>query len=100
MNRAPSSRLYRLEEKKLRVVFEAIVATSTNSTELTPILAPDGATLTLRDRAEGACPGALEESRAKMDHGVQPPELDKAVRAACNALGIYEWDGTRYVRKR
>lgn len=92
------SRLYRLESGALRLVWQGLVATWTNWTEVTPLLAEDGSTLRLVERTPYACAGAYRESREKLAAGVQPGWLHAELEEACRALGTYAWDGSRYTR--
>ncbi|MBM4362675.1 MAG: hypothetical protein FJ104_08335, partial [Deltaproteobacteria bacterium] len=91
------ARIYRLEDGHLRVVWEGPVGTWANWLELTPLLADDGATLTVHEARPGACGAALDEYRAKEDSGV-PMDWGGVLREGCALVGTYQYDGTRYVK--
>jgi hypothetical protein len=99
MERPPRtfSRVYRLENGKLRLVWEEVVKTYANWVDLTPVLSPTGAELTLHDSRRYRCAGAIGEARAKQDARVHPPSFTRAIEAACARRGVYTWNGKRYV---
>jgi hypothetical protein len=92
------SRLYRLEGEKLRVVWQRLVATWTNWTEITPLLAEDGVTLRLVERTPRDCANAYEQSKEKLESQAQPYWLHEELLQACHALGTYAWNGKQYTR--
>ena len=88
------ARVYRAEAGRLRLVFDAIVATWANWLELTPVLASDG-TLWLHDRTETACYDAIIQYREKLESQVPPPGGER-LEEACGRVGKYRYEGGRY----
>lgn len=90
-NRQPEftlARIYRLDGSTLREVWSATVATYLNWLELTPIVAPDGLSLELRDRTPGSCYSAIAEYRAKRS-ALKPPPSGELLEPACSKVGTY-----------
>jgi hypothetical protein len=87
--------LYRLDEKRLVVVWRALVAAWANWLDLSPTLAEDGTSLTLQDGQD--CLGAAREHRAKEADGIGVRGLTKVLFEACAGIGTYTWNGRRYV---
>jgi hypothetical protein len=92
-----TSRIYRLEGARLRLVWEGIVATYANWLELTPFLAENGAELVVRDRHPGSCDAAFAEFREKAQSGIRM-DFGPALREGCASLGTHTWSGNRYVK--
>jgi hypothetical protein len=90
--------LYRLDKKRLVVVWRGLVAAWANWLDLTPVLAEDGTSLTLHDG--GGCLGAAREARGKERAGIGVRGLSQTLFEACRGLGTYTWNGWRYVRSR
>lgn len=88
------ARVYRAEKGRVRLVFEAIVATWANWLELTPVLAPDG-TLHLHDRTATDCSGAIGQYREKLRYQVPPPG-GEWLEEACSRVGKYRYERGRY----
>lgn len=91
------SRIFRLEETKLRLVWEGVVATWANWLELTAILAEDGSSVTVYERRSGSCEAALDEYRQKEDNGIQA-DFGPILREGCRGRGVHAWSGNRYTR--
>lgn len=89
--------VYRLEAHALRRVWQGVVGTWANWLELTIVLSPDGATLTVQDRFSGACERALKEFDAKERGGVHA-DFGGVLREGCAGVGAYSWQKDRYVR--
>lgn len=90
--------VYRVQSRRLDLVWHATVATWANWLELTPVLSSDGAVLELRDRTPRACEYALKEYRAKSRSGVRPG-FGEALARGCSAVGPFDWKGQRYVKR-
>jgi hypothetical protein len=89
--------VYRLEGRNLRRVWKGVVGTWANWLELTVLLSPDGATLTVQDRAPNACEAAISEFEAKESHGIRG-NFGGVLREGCAGRGAYSWQNDRYLR--
>jgi hypothetical protein len=91
--------VYRLEGRGLRRVWRGVVGTWANWLELTVLLSPDGATLTVQDRSPEACEAAISEFEAKASYGVGG-NFGGVLREGCAGRGAYAWQQGRYLRSR
>lgn len=89
--------IYRLDGKSLVAVWRATIGTHANWLELTPVLAQDGASLELLERAPGDCEGALAEYHAKQASGVAA-DFGEVLTQGCAGRGRYVYRDGRYVR--
>jgi len=90
-----TARVLRLEGKALRGVFSRPVKTTNGWLNLTVVVAPGGAALSLQQSSHGDCVCALrayeEEARAGY-----PAIFGKALSQGCHARGEYTWSTDHY----
>ena len=91
------ARVYRLEGKKLRQVWQGTVATWTNWLDLTPIVADDGASLVVHDRSLGSCERAFAEAHAKLNARIDTPWLS-VINRGCQQRGKWEYRAGKFVQ--
>jgi hypothetical protein len=92
-----TSRVYRLESRQLRAVWEGVVGSWKNSLELTPLLASDGAELVVHDATPEGCERAMQEYARKAASGSEM-NFGKVLAIGCAGRGVHAWSENRYVQ--